>query len=111
MRLDEKKVVLAASVFAVAGIALLFFMSETPKIASVAEALVAQENTLVEIRGYAANVTSEKFSLCERLCISVRSSGIPSAQLLDDGRGAIVLGRVKEYRGSRYLEAEKIGLD
>ena len=60
MRLDEKKVVLAASVFAVAGIALLFFMSETPKIASVAEALVAQENTLVEIRGYAANVTSEK---------------------------------------------------
>lgn len=111
MELDEKKVVLAASLSAVAGIALLFFMSETPKTASVAEALVAQENTLVEIRGEAANATGEKFSLCDRLCISVRSRGIPAAQLLHDGRSAAVLGRVRAYQGSRYLEAEKISLD
>ena len=108
MLLDEKKVAVAACLFAVAGIALLFFMSETPKAMSVAAALVAEPNTLAQVGGKAANVTGGKFSLCERLCISVLSNGIPSASLLSEGRSAAVLGRVKEYRGNRYIEAEKI---
>lgn len=110
MRVDERRIVLAAAAFAIAGIALLFFLSETPKMASVAEALVAEQNSLLVISGMAANVTSEKFSLCDRVCISVRSSGIPAASLLFSGRMAAVTGRVKEYRGNRYFEAEKIEL-
>ena len=111
MRIDEKKVVKAAAVFAVAGIALLFLMSETPKKMSVAQALVAEPNTLAQVGGKAANITNGKFYLCERLCISVKSGGIPSAELLSEGRGASVLGRIKEYRGNRYMEAEKIDLE
>ncbi len=108
MLLDEKKVVVAASLFAAAGIALLFFLSETPKAMSVAQALVAEPNTLALVSGQAANVTGGKFSLCDRLCISVLSSGIPSASLLSEGRIATVFGRIKEYRGNRYFEAERI---
>jgi hypothetical protein len=111
MLVDEKNVVAAAALFAAAGIALLFFLSETPRKASVAEALVAEQNSLLEISGQAANVTSDKFLLCDRLCISVRSNGIPSALLLSQGRHASVLGRVKEYMGNRYIEAEKIDVE
>lgn len=111
MLLDERKVAASAIVAAVMGIALLFLMSETPMRASVAEALVAEPNSLLEVSGSAFNMTNGKFSLCGGLCISVRSMGIPSAELLSEGRGVLVLGRVKEYMGRRYLEAEKIVLD
>lgn len=108
MRLDEKKVAVAAACAAVAGIALLLFLSETAQKASIASALVADENTLLEISGRAANVTSGKFSLCERLCISVRSNSLPAALLLYEGKEASVLGRVKVYQGNHYIVAEKI---
>jgi len=108
MQLDEKKVVVAACLVAVLGIALLFLMNETPRRMNIAQALVSQENTLAEVAGTAENLTEGKFSLCDQLCISVRFSGIPSAYLLSDGRVAVVLGRIKEYRGNRYLEAERI---
>ena len=108
MRVDERRIVLAAAAFAIAGIALLLFMSETPRNASVAEALISEQNSLLVVSGMAANVTADKFSLCDKVCISVRSNGIPSASLLFSGRNAVVTGRVKEYRGNRYFEAEKI---
>ena len=108
MRLDEKKITVAAAAFAIIGIALLFFMSETARAASVAQALVAEPNSLLIMRGTAANVTAEKFSLCDGVCISVRNSNLPSAALLSNGRGAAVTGRVKEYLGRRYIEAGKI---
>ena len=108
MRLDERKVAVAAACAAVAGIALLLFLSETAQKASIASALVADENTLLQISGRAANVTGGKFSLCERLCITVHGSGIASALLVSEGRDAAVLGRVKVYQGNRYIEAEKI---
>lgn len=85
-------------------------MSETPRAASVAQALVAEPNSLLVISGAAANVTGGKFLLCDRVCLSVRDNGIPSASLLFNGRDATVTGRVKEYRGNRYFEAEKIEL-
>lgn len=107
-QVDEKRIVLAAALFAIAGIALLLFMSETPRNASVAEALVAEPNTLLIVGGMAANVTADKFSLCDKVCVSVRSNGIPSASLLFNGRNAVVTGRVKEYRGNRYFDAEKV---
>ena len=110
-QVDEKRIVLAAAAFAIAGIALLLFMSETPRKASVAEAMIAEQNSLLVVSGTAANVTAEKFSLCDRVCISVRSNGIPAASLLFNGRNAVVTGRVKEYRGNRYFEAEKIDLE
>jgi len=110
MQLDERKVVLSAILAAAIGITLLFFLSETPRDASIASALVAQENSLLRLSGTVENVSSGKFSLCERLCISVRASGIPMASLLYNGRKAGVLGRVKEYRNSRYMEAERIYL-
>ncbi|MFA6328120.1 MAG: hypothetical protein WCY41_01605 [Candidatus Micrarchaeia archaeon] len=109
MEMDERKVALAAAVFAVAGIALLFFLSETPREASVAEALVAQANSYLSITGVAQNITADKFYLCQRgLCISMKKGGIVSAQLVEDGNELRVLGRVKEYRGARYFEAESI---
>lgn len=102
-------------------------MSETPQHASVAQALVAEPNSLLVISGAAANVTDGKFLLCDKvrtriagaeigepqlswICISIRGNGMPSAALLYSGRDAIVTGRVKEYRGNRYFEAEKIEL-
>lgn len=106
MEIDERKVVLGASVFAVAGIALLFLMGETPQQLSVAQALLAQESTLARVSGTAANVSAGKFSLCERLCITVHDAKIPTAPLLSDGRQATVLGRIMQYQGSAYIEAE-----
>ena len=95
--------------FAVAGIALLFFLSETPREASVAEALVAPPNSYLGISGIAQNITADKFYICQHeLCISMKKGEIVSAQLVADGSGLRVLGRVKEYKGSRYFEAEKI---
>lgn len=110
-QVGEKRIVLAAAAFAIAGIALLLFMSETAQNATVAEALVAEQNSLLVVNGMAANVTAEKFSLCSSVCMSVRSNGIPSASLLFNGRNAIVTGRVKEYRGNRYFDAEKIDVN
>ena len=112
MELDERKIALVAAVFAVAGIALLFFLSETPREASVAEALVAQANSYLSISGVAQNVTADKFYLCQRqLCISMKKGEIVSAQLVTDGSDLRVLGRVKEYQGSRYFEAERIEVE
>ena len=109
MEIDEKKIALAAAVFAVAGIALLFFLSETPREASIAEALVAPANSYFSITGIAQNITADKFYICQHeLCISMKKGGIVSAQLVADGSELRVLGRVKEYKGSRYFEAEKI---
>ena len=111
MKADERSITLAAALFAIAGIALLLFMSETPRSATVAEAMIAGQNSLLVVSGSAANVTAEKFSLCDKVCISVRSNGIPAASLLFSGRNAVVTGRVKEYRGNRYFEAEKIEME
>ena len=111
MRIDERSIAIASLLFAVAGIALLFLMSETPQKASVAQALVAQENTLLEIYGTAANVTGDKFYLCSGVCISVRKMELASASLVSEGRGVHVFGRVKEYQGNRYIEAEGIGVE
>jgi hypothetical protein len=109
MEIDEKKIALAAAVFAVAGIALLFFLSETPREVSVAEALVAPANSYLGLSGAAQNVTADKFYLCERaLCISMKKGDLVSAQLVDDGNELHVLGRVQVYQGSRYFEAESI---
>jgi len=112
MEMDEKKIALAAAVFAVAGIALLFFLSETPRESSVAEALVAPANSYLSISGTAQNITADKFYLCERgLCISMKKGELVSAQLVAEGSGLQVLGRVKEYKGSRYFEAERIEVE
>ena len=109
MEIDEKKIALAAAVFAVTGIALFFFLSETPREASVAEALVAPANSYFSLSGVAQNVTADKFYLCQHeLCISMKKGGLVSAQLVTEGSGLLVLGRVKEYKGSRYFEAERI---
>jgi len=109
MEIDERKIALAAAVFAVAGIALLFFLSETPRESSVAEALVAQENSYLSITGVAQNITADKFYVCQHeLCISMKKGELVSAQLVADGSELRVLGRVKEYKGSRYFEAERI---
>ena len=108
MELDEKGIVLAAAAFAVAGILLLLLFSETPKNASAAQALIEPENTLVIVTGQAQGVGTDKFSLCDIVCISVRSNGLATAGLLENGRQATVTGRVMEYQGNRYMEAEKI---
>jgi DNA/RNA endonuclease YhcR with UshA esterase domain len=110
MQIDEGKTALASALLAAAGIALLFLLSETPRPCSVAQAAVALPSTLVQVKGTAANVTPEKFLLCDRVCISVRGEGIPAASLLREGQPASVLGRVREYRGGKYIVAEKIGL-
>ena len=108
MEMDERKIIIASIAFAVIGIALLFFLSETPQKASVAAASVAQENSLFIIEGSAANITADKFLLCDFVCISVRSNGLPSALLLSNGRNVTVQGRVKNYMGRQYVDAEKI---
>lgn len=108
MWLDEGKVTIAAAAFAIAGIILLLLLSETPQTLSVAQASVAQGNSLVMVGGTAQNVTKEKFSLCREVCISVRAGAVPSLALLSGGREVLVSGRVKEYLGRRYIEAEKL---
>jgi len=111
MEMDEQKITAAAAVFAVAGIALLFLLSETPRDSSVAEALVAPANSYLRINGTAANVTADKFYICQpKLCISVKKGEIVSAQLVAEGSAISALGRVKEYKGSKYFEAERIDI-
>lgn len=111
MEIGERGIAAAAAAFAIVGIALLLFFSETPQSASVAKSSVAEENSLFILSGTAANVTSDRFSLCESgVCISVRKGGIASAELVAEGRGVVVEGRVREYMGKRYVEAEKINL-
>jgi hypothetical protein len=107
----NRKIIAAAAIFAAIGIALLFFLSETPSKLSVGQALVTDENTAVILEGKAKNITDGKFLLCERLCISVRSEGVATAALLADGRQAVVQGRMKEYRGSRFVEAQAIDIE
>ncbi|MCX6772850.1 MAG: hypothetical protein NTV88_03730 [Candidatus Micrarchaeota archaeon] len=99
---------LVAAAFAIAGIALLLLMSETAQGATVAQAIVSEPNTLLVVSGTAANVTADKFSLCDRVCISVRSNGLPTALLLVNGKATVVTGRMKEYRTAKYMVAEKI---
>ncbi|MFA6907287.1 MAG: hypothetical protein WC263_00490 [Candidatus Micrarchaeia archaeon] len=112
MEMDEKRIALVAAVFAVAGIALLFFLSETPRESSVAEALVAPANSYLGISGIAKNVTADKFYLCQRqLCISMKKGELVSAQLVAEGSSLRVQGRAKEYKGSRYFEAERIEME
>jgi hypothetical protein len=109
MEIGEREVSAAAAIFAIVGIAALLFLSETPSAASIAEANVADPNSLLILGGTVENSTAGKFSLCERqVCISVKWEGLASGNLVYDGRQAKVLGRVKEYRGSRYFEAERI---
>lgn len=108
MEIDERKAAVVFSFVAVTGIAFLFLLSETAKESSVAEALVAAPNSLLKISGRAENVTSEKFMLCDTMCISVRTGESPSAALLYNGRAATAIGRLKDYRGSVYIEAEVI---
>ena len=108
MEIDEKRIIAASIAFAAIGIALLFFLSETPQKASVATASVAQANSLLIIDGSAANITADKFLLCDSVCISVRSNGLTGALLLSNGRNATVQGRVQNYMGSQYMVAEKI---
>ncbi|GEM_PF-974952 len=109
MEMDERKIVLAAAVFAVVGISLLFLLSETVRDASVAEALVAPANSYLRISGTAQNVTADKFYICQyKVCISVKKGELVSAQLVSVGSSITALGRVKEYKGSKYFEAERI---
>ncbi|MEM4634064.1 MAG: hypothetical protein QW275_02825 [Candidatus Anstonellaceae archaeon] len=109
MRLDENKVALVSAIVAAFGIGLLFLLSETPIRCSIAQASLLLPNTLVEIGGSTANITSGKFSLCSQgVCVSVRHQNLPAADLLEEGGFAVVLGRVKEYRGRKYIQAEKI---
>ena len=108
MEIDERKIIIASIAFAIIGIALLFFLSETPQKASVAAATVAQANSLLIIEGSAANITADRFQLCDIACISVRGNGLPSALLVSKGRNVTVLGRVKNYMGRQYVDAEKI---
>ena len=108
MQADAGKMTVAAAAFALIGIAMLLFMSETAQSMSVAQASVAQDNTLVTISGTAANVTGGKFALCSKVCISVQDGTLPLAALLSNGRQVAVTGRVQEYMGRRYIEAESI---
>ena len=109
MEMDEGRIALAAAVFAVAGIALLFLLSETARDASVAEASVAPANSYLRISGTAQNVSAGKFYICQyKVCISVKKGELVSAQLVAEGSGITALGRVQEYKGSRYFEAERI---
>jgi len=109
MEMDERKIAIAAAVFAVVGIALLFLLSETPREASVAEASVAPANSYLRISGEAQNVSAEKFYICQyKVCISVKKGELISAQLVSEGSAVAALGRVKDYKGSRYFEAERI---
>ncbi|VVC01880.1 Uncharacterised protein [uncultured archaeon] len=111
MEIGEREIVIASAAFAIIGIALLFFLSEAPQDASIAQASVSQENSLFILHGAVANATSDKFLLCDSVCISVRSNGLPSALLLYGGRNATVQGRVKSYMGKVYVEAERIEVD
>ena len=108
MQVDEKKIIIASSVFAIVGILILLFISNAAVKMSVSQATVAQENTLVILEGTVANATDVKFSLCDIACISVKGKDLPSLLLLTDGRNAVVEGRVKTYMGRRYVEAENI---
>ncbi|MCX6769856.1 MAG: hypothetical protein NT051_04225 [Candidatus Micrarchaeota archaeon] len=112
MEIDERGIAISATIFAVIGIALLLFLSETPAKATVAQALIAPQNSLLLLRGTVANVTADKFSLCEgALCISVKKKSSPSANLVRNGAEASILGRVKEYMGQRYFEAEQADVE
>lgn len=109
MEIDEGKVALAAAVFAVAGIAVLFLLSEAVRDASVAEALVAPANSYLRIEGTAQNVSADKFYVCQyNVCISMKKGELVSAQLVADGSSISAVGRVREYKGSKYFEAERM---
>ena len=107
MEVGDGGIALASAAFAIVGIALLLFFAERPTDASVAEALLLPPNTLLRMGGTAGNVTADRFLLCgDHVCISVRKGETASAQLVSAGRDLLVTGRVKEYLGRRYVEAE-----
>ena len=75
----------------------------------MAQASISPANTFVIVSGEANNITNGKFSLCDsNVCISVHSGDLTSAYLLQEGRQAIVTGRLQAYQGNSYLVAEKI---
>ena len=108
MKIDENRIIIASIVFAIVGIVLLFFLSETPQNASVASAIVSPQNSLLIVNGTVENITSDKFLLCNNVCISVKTNGLPSALLLSKGRNASVKGRVNAYMGKTYMVAQEI---
>jgi len=108
MRLDERGIAAAAALFAIFGIALILVFSETPHEMRVAEALIAQEKTLVSLSGTAMNVSGGRFLICDSLCVSVRAGGMASYPLVAEGNFVSVTGRMKEYMGRKYVEAEKL---
>lgn len=110
MMMDKQKVALVFASAAVAGILLIFLFSETPRKASVAESLAAAPNSLLEVFGSAENISKGKFQLCDKVCISIKAEDLPSARLLYPSCKASVIGRVKEYKGRKYIEAERIEL-
>lgn len=108
MRLGERGAIVASVLAAAAGIALLFLLANEPQKASVAQALLLPENSLVELSGTAANVTADRFLLCDSMCISVRKNGLPAGNLVANWREIKVRGTVQKYRGNSYIEAERI---
>jgi hypothetical protein len=107
MEVGERGIALASAAFAIVGIALLLFFAEKPYDASVAEAMFLPPNTLLKVGGTAVNVTADRFLLCrDYVCISVRKGESASSQLVAAGRDLSVTGRVKEYLGRRYVEAQ-----
>jgi hypothetical protein len=109
MWVDEGRATLLAAAVAVAGTLLLLLFSGTPQKAGVAQALLSEPGAYVELSGSASNVTSGKFLVCEgKLCISVRAGKAPLSRLVYEGRWITATGRVQEYMGNRYIEAEKI---
>lgn len=108
MRVDERKIVIASVCFAVIGICILFFLSETPQKVTVAQAIISDENTLVVLEGTATNITAKKFLICDSLCISVQKNDLPASYLIKEGDYVVIRGRVKEYYKNKYIEAEKI---
>ncbi|MEM4554559.1 MAG: hypothetical protein QXT25_01785 [Candidatus Anstonellaceae archaeon] len=110
MLVDETKMVLAASLVALCGIAVLFLFVEHPYEVSVAQALLEQENRLVKLQGSADNLTSNGFNICssEGLCIKVNAKEDPILFLVRKGSQVEVVGRIKAYQKTRYVEAEKI---
>ncbi|MCX8196768.1 MAG: hypothetical protein N3G80_00405 [Candidatus Micrarchaeota archaeon] len=109
VHLDEQRIVALAAFFAIAGTFLLFL--EIPTVTTVGRALIEAENTLVRLEGYAANVTQQKFLLCQKtLCITVQARGSVAGKLVGEGQNVVVVGKIKNYRGAKYVEAQKIQL-
>lgn len=113
---SNKRLALAASLTAVAALAILFYYASQlqPKSIGIAEALVQPVNTYVQVIGSVRSIRSSSgsvsLSLCEASeCISVF---MPSASaddlrtnpyLLKVGDRLVVRGRVQAYRGEKEI--------